>query len=291
MTRGSCAAAAWAASRPACGSSGPLMSSVVTFAPGGCSRRPLQVTRDDLMAVLAAARRHEHEPSVADAELLADLRARAAPALAADESAVTHLLGARAREAVFRAQVEEVGRADDEHVVVEALDRLVVAVLLPDGDRGLGSVEDVAEEEHEPRRPPATARLVQRGLQLVLHAEGLLVDEDELGREVAHGARDHVPPQADRVVELHPEGLRRVAAGLRAPQARQLHVVDAGRHAEGLQHGRAGDDEDGDVGELADEALRDREHPADVSESERVVRIDQDFLLHGRSIRGMRHRA
>ena len=147
----------------------------------------------------------------------------------------------RGRKVIALAHVEDFGIAVDPDLVVSALEHVERALALPFVVNGSGRVEDVAPADDH----PCLAARVERGQgvgQLAHEPEGRLVDEQQVGAEGGTGLAQGCGPEPAEPLALDRQRARLVFAGPRLGRARQLHVIEAGRHRQAVDHGRTGDE-------------------------------------------------
>ena len=88
------------------------------------------------------------------------------------------------------------------------------------------------------------------------------------------GGKNEFPAQADDLRQLEIQEPDIEIAVLGAAQTRKFDIVYPRRNAEGVQHRRAADDEDGNAAYRSMKMLADGQHPSDVAQTKRIVRID-----------------
>ena len=237
--------------------------------PAGQRAQPLEVRGDQRRAVGAATCRDE----CVRWTVVRRGHRRGPPQVPAEARFAGHVVAKR----VLDDRIEDGVFAVDPHLVVVPRDRGHVVRAPERSARALGLVEDVAHAKDQAGRGRPAAQCSQRIEQLAGDAAGPLVDDHQIGLEANDRLDKNGPPDAVHLGRLGGKEFRLVAVGIRPIEARELDVVDTLRDTEGMDHGRTGDNQDGGMRVLTGELLGQEQRAPNVSQSVRVMRVQQEL--------------
>ena len=192
---------------------------------------------------------------------------------------IGHLPANRFREPEARERIADLGQAVDQDVVVEGLNRRRNVLSLPFLREQSGIVHHVAQPQHE--TGPACLERFERALNLPAQTEGLLVDDEDVGREHLGGVPDDGGAHPQHLGDVDVQAERGILAVSQLDDAGDADEIDSGTEIEAPDDRRARQDEHRQRLAARDERVRDGPAPAQVPEPEGVVAVDQHSGVSG----------
>ncbi len=121
------------------------------------------------------------------------------------------------------------------------------------------------------------AQQFERFEQFVIDTRRALVHDHQVGLEAKDGIIEHCLASFAHFVCPMVQKAWLIFFGIHPIETGQLDVINTGGDAKGVNHWRAGDDEDGCVGKFFAQCSGQEQCAANVAQAKGIVRIEQDF--------------